>query len=260
MIKVLGTKLFADGLDSAVDRVIKLSLEKGINENYCISATGAHGLVTAKRSAKFREILDQFYMNLPDGMPGVWIGKLKGANQITRCYGPDFFKLTILESANKNIKHFFCGGKQGVAEDLKSFCLKNLKNNNIVGTYSPPFRKMNDAELKNLGDTINRLNTDIVWIGLSTPKQEEFALELKKYTKVKFIITVGAAFDFHTGRIKQAPHFLQKLGLEWFFRLCTEPKRLYKRYLEIVPLFILFNIVELFQFIFNKSMWRKKYA
>ena len=132
--------------------------------------------------------------------------------------------------------------KPGVAEELKNVCGQTFNNNNIEGFYSPPFREMSDDEMKGFRKKFNNKNTDIVWIGLSTPKQEIFAYRLSKYTKVHFIITVGAAFDFYTGKVKQAPKYIQKAGLEWLFRLLMEPKRLWKRYFEIVPLFILVQL------------------
>jgi N-acetylglucosaminyldiphosphoundecaprenol N-acetyl-beta-D-mannosaminyltransferase len=222
--------------------------------NRCISATGAHGIIYANKNEEFKAILNQFYLNLPDGMPGVWIGKLKGAKQMKRCYGPDFFKDLMIASANKPVKHFFCGGKEGVADELKEKCGRKFNNYNIVGTFCPPFRKMSEEELIELGQRINASGADIVWIGLSTPKQEQFAWQLRNYIKVHFIITVGAAFDFHTDKVKQAPSWIQKIGMEWFYRLISEPKRLYKRYLEIVPLFILYNVKELIDTIFIKKL------
>ena len=104
---------------------------------------------------------------------------------------------------------------------------------------------MTVEELKKLANEINELGVNIVWIGLSTPKQEIFASRLRKYTKVDFICTVGAAFDFHTGNVIQAPKFLQNTGLEWLFRLVVEPKRLWRRYFEIVPKFIYYNLIEI---------------
>ena len=132
-------------------------------------------------------------------------------------------------------------------------------NRNVVGTFSPPFREMTDNELKELAKDINSRKTNIVWIGLSTPKQEKFAYRLSKFTNVHFICTVGAAFDFHTGKVKQAPPFIQKLGLEWFFRLLMEPKRLWKRYFEIVPLFIWYNFLEFIKGDFFKNTIGEKH-
>ncbi len=249
MVKVLNTEMFDKSLTNVVDKVIELcSYSKN---NLCISATGAHGLVTAIESESFKHVLDHFYINLPDGMPGVWIGKLKGAKEMARCYGPDYFGDLIYASRNKNIRHYFCGGNEGVANELKNICAVKYNNENIVGTFSPPFREMTEKEFELLASQINSLNTNIVWIGLSTPKQEVFAFRLSKYTNVHFICTVGAAFDFHTGKVVQAPQIIQSIGMEWFFRLLMEPKRLLKRYLEIVPKFIYYNIMELLQFLTN---------
>jgi N-acetylglucosaminyldiphosphoundecaprenol N-acetyl-beta-D-mannosaminyltransferase len=162
------------------------------------------------------------------------------------------------ETSKWDINHFFCGGKEGVAEELKVISATSFCNTNVVGCFSPPFREMSEEEIKELAGRINSLKTDIVWIGLSTPKQEIFASKLAKYTNVHFLITVGAAFDFHTGKVTQAPKIIQNIGMEWFFRLLIEPKRLYKRYFEIVPLFIYYNFIELLHFSFNKIIGAKR--
>jgi len=244
MIEVLGIPLYDSGMNGAVQNIIDICKDQH-KENRCISATGAHGLVFAKKNQEFSEILKSFYMNLPDGRPGAIVGKIKGAKDMEQCTGPDFFKNIMVATSQTQVKHYFCGGKEGVAEELKLNCGKKFNNNNIVGTYSPPFRTMTEEELKALGDEINSKNTDIVWIGLSTPKQEFFAHRLCKYVKVHFIITVGAAFDFHSNKIREAPAIIQFLCLEWFYRLVIDPRRLWKRYLEIVPKFIYYNLKEL---------------
>lgn len=244
MVMIVDVKLFNGDIPMAVNAVL-MAYSQGDRQNCLLSATGAHGIVTAHQDFGFRKILNSFSLNLADGKPAVWVGKLKGARQIKRCYGPDFFQEMLVGSRDMAIRHFFCGGKDGVAEELKQICEKKFYNWNVVGTYSPPFREMSDEELMVLANTINVLDVDIIWVGLSTPKQEKFAYRLSKYTKVHFLCTVGAAFDFHTGRLKQAPKWMQSLGLEWFFRLIVEPKRLWKRYFEIVPLFIVYAIQDL---------------
>ena len=122
-----------------------------------------------------------------------------------------------------------------------------LGNSNVVGTFSPPFREMTQEEFKNLGTLINSSGANLVWIGLSTPKQEIFAMELSKYINVNYIITVGAVFDFFTNNLQRAPQWIQKIGLEWLYRLCREPRRLFKRYAEIVPVFIWLNLKSIFK-------------
>lgn len=254
MINVLGVPLYDKTIDDAVESIIADLRNPSVAEiNRCISATGAHGLVEAHKDAGFKTILSHFFMNLPDGMPGVWVGRMKGAKTMQRCYGPDFFKALITTTGGLPVNHFFCGGKEGVANQLKEVCKEQFSNNKITGIYCPPFRELTDAEMEVLGQQIIDSGAHVVWIGLSTPKQEKFAIRLSNFTKTGFIITVGAAFDFHTGRVKQAPKWMQNAGLEWFFRLLMEPKRLYKRYFEIVPKFIWLNIKEFLDFYIYKK-------
>jgi len=254
MVKVLEVDLYDLNINSAVKDIISICNASGESmSNRCISATGAHGLVISKKNRSFRNILNNFYINLPDGMPGVWIGRMKGAKQMQRCYGPDFFKALIQETKDIPINHFFCGGKEGIAKELQEAVLEKMGNKNVVGTFCPPFREMTDEELRELGTKIINAKTDILWIGLSTPKQELFAQRLKTFTQTHFIITVGAAFDFHTGKVKQAPGWVQQFGLEWLFRALMEPKRLFSRYVNIVPLFIYYNFKELLSSLNSKK-------
>jgi N-acetylglucosaminyldiphosphoundecaprenol N-acetyl-beta-D-mannosaminyltransferase len=246
LIKVLGISLYEKNIRCMVEECIEHCSKAP--QNYCVSATGAHGIVTAKSDEIFKETLNSFHANLPDGMPSVWIGRVKGAKLMARCYGPDFFASMMEATSKLKINHYFCGGNEGVADELAQAVSEKFSNNNIVGTYSPPFREMTDIELKSLAREIGNKNSDIIWIGLSTPKQEKFARRLANYTKAKYIITVGAAFDFHTDRVRQAPALMQKMGLEWLFRLSVEPKRLWRRYFKIVPLFIWYNLLEYLQY------------
>lgn len=252
MIQVLGIPMYELGITRATNDVIETITGNFEKQNRCVSATGAHGLVQSRSDKSFAEVLKGFYWNLPDGVPALWVGRLKGAKEMQRCYGPLFFEEVILSSASTQIKHFFCGGKEGVAGELKQVCEERFGNHNCVGTFSPPFREMSSEELRSLGDMINSSGADIVWIGLSTPKQELFAKRLSDFVKVKFIITVGAAFDFHTGKVKEAPKFMQRNGLEWLFRLTVEPKRLFGRYLKVVPAFLFYGTVDVLTFYYQK--------
>lgn len=244
-MNVLEIPLYDQGMDHAVSHVIETCEGKQGQENRCVSATGAHGMIISKKDPEFAEILRGFHMNLPDGKPGAVVGRLKGAKKMAQCTGPDFFRHVMEASAPTAVKHYFCGGKEGVAEELKRSCEEKFGNMNVVGCYSPPFRKMTDNELKELGEEINESGADVVWIGLSTPKQEYFARSLSPFVKVHFIVTVGAAFDFHSGKLRKAPRAIQHMGLEWLYRLILEPKRLWKRYFEIVPKFIYYSTIEL---------------
>ncbi len=254
MLFFLNIKIYCDSLQNAIFVVINEFFNfNNVNANACIiSATGAHGLVEAYNDDSFKSILQQFYWNLPDGMPLVWWGRLKGCSQMDRCYGPNFFAELMQATSGLEVAHFFCGGKPGVAEELKAAAELKWGNKNVVGTYSPPFSPMQEVDWDLLVSKINESKAKVIWIGLSTPKQEKFAIELSKRVKVRFIITIGAAFDFHTNRLAQAPHWVQRAGLEWFFRLVKEPGRLWKRYIEIVPKFAILAGVDLIKHYLRK--------
>ncbi|WBL41235.1 WecB/TagA/CpsF family glycosyltransferase [Algoriphagus halophytocola] len=248
-ITVVDIPLFKDGFDTAVDLVLSEIIHgESSGTNRCISATGAHGIIEAKEDADFKKVLNEFYINLPDGMPGVWVGRAKGAKAMDRCYGPDFFEAMMVKSCKTTIKHFFCGGMEGVADKLKQACSVKFENNNVVGTFCPPFMDVKDYDYESISDLINSSGANIVWVGISSPKQEKFAKYLSQFTQVDFLITVGAAFDFHIGNVKQAPKWMQKSGLEWLFRLSVEPKRLYKRYVSIVPKFAFYGVKDLINY------------
>jgi N-acetylglucosaminyldiphosphoundecaprenol N-acetyl-beta-D-mannosaminyltransferase len=142
-------------------------------------------------------------------------------------------------SEKSGCRHFFFGGAPGVAEQLRDSLTRRFPNLQVVGCYTPPFRALNAGEQMQLQETIRASQPDILWVGLSTPKQEKFMAEFLPRLDVTLMVGVGAAFDFHSGRIPQAPRWMQRSGLEWFYRLCQEPRRLAKRYLRNNPLFAL---------------------
>jgi len=136
------------------------------------------------------------------------------------------------------VKHFFYGGKEGVAEQLRARLNSRFPDAEVAGIYCPPFRPLNSEEKSELQSQIEASNAHVIWIGLSTPKQEKFMAEWAPRLPGKILIGVGAAFDFHAGLIPSAPEKMQRAGLEWFYRLCTEPRRLWPRYSKIVPRFL----------------------
>ncbi|HMW32123.1 MAG TPA: WecB/TagA/CpsF family glycosyltransferase [bacterium] len=255
MAKIVGIEFYDQGIHRAVNVILNecKTIQKS---NRIVSATDAHGIVRSHSEREFKELLESFYLRLPDGMPTVWVGRIKGHSNMGRCYGPDFFKLVMQTSSTTPVRHFLCGGKQGIAEQLRRVCSDRFGNNHVVGCYSPPFRDMTDEELRDLANQINDTSADIVWIGLGSPKQEYFARRLSGYIGTHFLVTIGAAFDFHTGNIKQAPLWVQKLGLEWFFRLCVEPRRLWKRYLYVVPRFFILGMHDIFIYLLHRRFGR----
>jgi len=155
-----------------------------------------------------------------------------------RVYGPDLMIEMIKRSAKKGYTNFFFGGKSGVSEILRDKLIGRFAELCIVGVFSPPFRSLNQREENEVYELFERLSPDITWVGLSTPKQERWMATNIHKLNTRVMIGVGAAFDFHTGLLKQAPKWMQKCGLEWAFRLYVEPRRLWKRYLKNNPLFI----------------------
>lgn len=253
-VKIIGVDMFVGSNTDFTKTLIEEIVEKkSYEKNRLISATSAHGMVFSNQNNEFKKIISKFYINLPDGQPTAWIGRLKGYKNMQRCPGVGLFETMMRNTASYPIQHFFCGGKEGIALSLKDAVTSNLKNKNIVGTYSPPFRNMNEIEWKNLGEIISSSGANIVWIGLGTPKQEKFALTLTKYCKVDYIITVGAVFDFFTGNLSYAPLWIRNLGLEWLYRLIKEPRRLFGRYIVIIPAFIWLNLKEFITNLFSNT-------
>lgn len=210
-----------------------------------VCATSVHGLVEACGAPRFRRILNNASVVTPDGMPLVWVGRIMGHKDMTRVYGPDLTKVVCQLSACLPVRHYFYGGGEGVAVELAKRLRQMYPGLDVVGTSCPLFHELTDCELAEVTDTINKTDPDIVWVGLSTPKQERFIDSARPYLKAKVLLSVGAAFDFHTGRVKQAPAWMQRIGLEWLFRLMREPRRLWRRYAYIVPRFVILVLLQL---------------
>lgn len=168
----------------------------------------------------------------------VWMGRAAGFRQMGRVYGPDLMVEVCRVSQTAGFRHFLFGGAPGVADELKLRLEKQFPGLQIAGCYTPPFRPLNDGEQQALEKQIRELKPDIMWVGLSTPKQEKFMSEFLPKLDVMLMAGVGAAFDFHSGRVKQAPRWVQRSGLEWLYRLGQEPRRLWRRYLRNNPLFV----------------------
>lgn len=175
-------------------------------------------------------------MVLPDGMPLVWIGKSRGLS-VERTCGPDLFELVCSRSPALGLRHFFYGGKAGVAEELARRCRARFPGIEIVGTECPPFRPPSAEEDAETLARIRASGADIVWIGLSSPKQDRWMADHVGRLP-QTLIGVGAAFDFHSGAVRRAPRWMQRAGLESLHRLMTEPRRLWRRYLVLAPKFL----------------------
>jgi len=235
-VNVLGVGISALNLDLAVAKVAE-ALEQKRKGYICV--TGVHGVSEAQEDSAFRTILNRAFLNTPDGMPMVWMGKLRGFREMGRVYGPDLMLRLFELSQSRGFTHFFYGGGPGVAEELKSKLETKFPGVRIVGTFTPPFRPLTAEEEADLVRIVSAARPDMFWVGLSTPKQEKFMASHWEQLEATLFFGVGAAFDFHAGRVRQAPRWMQRSGLEWLFRLVCEPRRLWKRYFKNNPLFIL---------------------
>lgn len=155
-----------------------------------------------------------------------------------RVYGPDLMLALCERSLEKGYRHFFYGGAPGVPERLAERLGARFPGLRVVGTFSPPFRPLTLEEDEKVVRMINGASPDILWVGLGAPKQERWMAEHRDRLRVPVMIGVGAAFDFYAGVKRQAPRWMQRAGLEWLFRLCQEPRRLWRRYLLNIPRFL----------------------
>jgi N-acetylglucosaminyldiphosphoundecaprenol N-acetyl-beta-D-mannosaminyltransferase len=233
---LLGVGVDAVNMTTAIARLLS-ALERRERGYVCV--TGVHGIMEAQRDPALRRIHNSSLMTTPDGMPTVWIGRAQGHRAMGRVYGPQLMLEFCKASQHQPITHYLYGGVEGVAERLRLELENRFPGLRVVGTFTPPFRPLNEDEERRLINDLKTLRPDVLWVGLSTPKQERFMAANIDRLPVKLMIGVGAAFDMHTGRTRQAPGWMQGLGLEWLFRLMTEPRRLWRRYLSNNPRFIL---------------------
>jgi N-acetylglucosaminyldiphosphoundecaprenol N-acetyl-beta-D-mannosaminyltransferase len=207
-------------------------------EPHYVCVATVHGVMECQRDPALRRIYNRSGLTTPDGMPLVWLSRLSGFPSVERVYGPDLLLALCEHGLDRGYRHFFYGGGPGVAEALAARLRARFPGLQIVGTYTPPFRPLTPAEDAAVVATINAAGPDIVWVGLSTPKQDRWMAEHVGRLTAPVLIGVGAAFDFHSGRKRQAPRWMQRSGLEWLFRLSQEPRRLWRRYLIYNPLFV----------------------
>lgn len=234
-LNVLGVGVSVIDMPAAV-ATIESWIASGATRYVCV--TGVHGIMESIDDAELRDILDHAGLVTPDGMPLVWLGWWHGHHEMDRVYGPDLVLSMCARSVAKGYRHFFFGGAQGVADELAGRLRARFPGLVVAGTFTPPFRSMTDGEEDDLARQIAAAAPDILWVGLSTPKQERWMAAHASRLNVPAMIGVGAAFDFHSGRKRQAPRVLQRAGLEWLFRLASEPRRLWRRYLINNPRFV----------------------
>jgi N-acetylglucosaminyldiphosphoundecaprenol N-acetyl-beta-D-mannosaminyltransferase len=239
---ILGVSVSCINLDDAVRAIERWISERSMNY---VCVTGAHGLMESRRDEVLRGIHNNAGMVTPDGMPLVWFLRLVGKSRTNRVYGPDLMRKMTSVSVLRGHRQFYYGGAEGVADRLRQVLVSAHPGLQVAGSICPPFHELTPEEDQAIVDVINAARPDILWVGLSTPKQEFWMAKHVGRVEVPVIIGVGAAFDFLAGVKRQAPLWAQRSGFEWLHRLCSEPRRLWRRYLYIVPGFAILAVGEL---------------
>jgi N-acetylglucosaminyldiphosphoundecaprenol N-acetyl-beta-D-mannosaminyltransferase len=234
--QVLGVPVDAVQIPDAIARMEGWIAARGPSRY--VAVTGMHGVSESRHDPAFRTILRDADLVVPDGMPLVWLGRFHGHDMARRVYGPELMLEFCRTTASHGLRHFFYGGADGVADALAAEMAARFPGLVVAGTFSPPFRPMTPEEDADIVRRINAAVADVLWVGLSTPKQERWMHAHRERVQVPVMIGVGAAFDMHTGRVKQAPVWMREHGLEWLFRLVQEPRRLWRRYVVLGSQFI----------------------
>jgi N-acetylglucosaminyldiphosphoundecaprenol N-acetyl-beta-D-mannosaminyltransferase len=231
---VLGVGISLVDMKRALDQIDRWVQAR--EPNY-VCVCSVHGVMECQRSADLRRIFNSAGMVTPDGMPLVWLARERDP-QVTRVYGPDLMLAEFERSLKAGHRHFLYGGRPGVAARLADNMQKRFPGLQVAGTMEPPFAPLDQLTTPEAAAAINATDADVVWVGISSPKQERWMARMRPLLQAPVLIGVGAAFDFHSGMVRQAPRWMQRSGLEWLFRLVTEPRRLWRRYLVNNPWFL----------------------
>ena len=228
-MKFLNTEVDNLSMEEAINKIDILIQKR--SPSYVVTPN-VDSIVKLEHDEELRQIYKEADLILTDGMPLIWISKLKKNPIIEKVSGSDLFPKVCEIASEKNYKVFLLGAAPGVAAKAAENLRNKYKGLNIVGTYSPSYGfEKNDEEIEQIISMINKAQPDILAVGLGAPKQEKFIYKFKERLKVPISLAIGASIDFEAGNVKRAPKWMQEIGLEWFYRLCKEPKRMFKRYL-----------------------------
>ncbi len=228
-VAIMGLRVYAGNMATAVADVAA-QIERRESAAY-VCVRDVHGVMAAQRHPQLKAIHNQAFMTVPDGVPLMWLGRRAGAAGMGRVFGPDLMLEVCRAGVEPGWTHYLYGGKTGVPELLKTRLEERFPNIKIVGTCSPPFRPLNQEEEAALEAELREKKPDCFWVGLGTPKQEEFMGRYAERLDTRVMFGVGAAFDIHTGFMRDAPNWMKRAGLQWLHRLWQEPRRLWRRYL-----------------------------
>jgi N-acetylglucosaminyldiphosphoundecaprenol N-acetyl-beta-D-mannosaminyltransferase len=234
--EVIGIPLAMTTYDGAMDVMDGMVARR---EPGYVCAVAVHAVTVAQRDPVMRDALLGSTLTVPDGMPLVWAANLLGENLPHRVYGPELMRRYTRRCATKGHRIWLYGGRdQGSLAQLALNLRQDFPGLRIVGGYSPPFRDLEPHEEDEVVARINADKPDVLWVGTGVPRQEKWMARMRERLEVPVMSAVGAAFDFHAGRISQAPPWMQDRGLEWTYRIAQEPRRLLPRYLYYNPAFL----------------------
>lgn len=235
-VDILGVEVSAvdiEGVCAAVEEWI----ERGERRYVCV--TGVHGIMESRRDEELREIHNESGLTVPDGMPTVWAGRYVGAREIERVYGPEMMLALCERAARSGWRSFYYGGAPGTAELLERAMRERFPGLRTAGVFTPPFHEPTPEEDREAIEAIDAAGADLVWVGLSTPKQERWMAEhVARLARPCVLLGVGAAFDVNAGLRRDAPRWVGRIGMQWLYRLAQEPRRLWRRYLVNNPAFV----------------------
>ena len=249
--QILDCQINRTDMGGAVQAVIQ-QMSQGAGGYICFS--NVHTVVTARKDIHLRNITNHSFMSMPDGKPLSLVAGLSGIKDMSQVAGPDFM-LEML-SKHRDLRHYFYGSTEETLVLLMEKLTAGFPSLNIVGMFSPPFHPLQSHEATRITAMINQTKPDIIWVGLGAPKQEYWMAEHWEELKPAILMGVGAAFDFHAGKVARVPAWMKHLSLEWLFRLCHEPRRLWKRYLVTNSLFFYYLLKKAFFFKKNLGTYK----
>lgn len=241
---MLGVGVHAIDMPTAVATIVGTCLHR--DELGFVTVTGVHGVMESQRDPELMAIHNSSYLTVPDGTPTVWVGRRQGHAGMATVYGPHLMDRVLTAGVPVGLRHFLLGGADGVAELLATALERDYPGVEVVGTSTPPFRPYTAAEESEVCERIRAADPHIVWVGLSTPKQERLMAGLvARHRGVlapeghgRLLIGVGAAFDFKAGLVRDQPDWIVGTGLGWAYRLTQDPRRLWRRYARNNPAFV----------------------
>jgi N-acetylglucosaminyldiphosphoundecaprenol N-acetyl-beta-D-mannosaminyltransferase len=235
--EILGLPIAMTDYEQAMDVMDGMVARR---EKGYVCAVAVHAVMVAQRDEEMKRALLGSTLTVPDGMPLVWAANALGENLPHRVYGPELMRRYSQRCATQGHRVWLYGGRdQGHLVQLALRLRQRHESIKIVGGYAPPFRPLTTEEEDAIAEQINRAKPDVLWVGIGVPKQEKWMARMRDKLDVPVMAAVGAAFDFHAGRISQAPSWMQDRGLEWTYRIAQEPRRLLPRYLYYNPRFML---------------------